>query len=328
MPTTFDYKVRNQSGQLVTGQLSGDNESLVVRKLREQGLTPIEVKKHTEGLQMEITLRPGHVKLKDLAVFCRQFATMVNSGLPILRALAILADQTDSKALEKVLTTVRIDVERGSSLSGAMAKHPKAFNDLFISMVKAGETGGVLDTVLLQLADTIENEVELRRKIKSAMTYPVVVVCLVLLIMSAMLLFVVPQFQSIYTSLGAQLPLPTRILLAVSNVTRHDWWLVILGAGGASYAVSRIKKTTQGRLQMDRAKLKTPVFGSLFHKVALARMASTFGMLMRAGVPILQTLEIVQDTVNNKVVGGALEDVKLSVREGETIAHPLAKHAV
>ena len=328
MPTTFDYKVRNQAGQLVTGQLIGDNESLVVRKLREQGLTPIEVKKHTEGLQMEITLRPGHVKLKDLAVFCRQFATMVNSGLPILRALAILADQTDSKALEKVLTTVRIDVERGSSLSGAMAKHPKAFNDLFISMVKAGETGGVLDTVLLQLADTIENEVELRRKIKSAMTYPVVVVCLVLLIMSAMLLFVVPQFQSIYTSLGAQLPLPTRILLAVSNVTRHDWWLVILGAGGASYAVSRIKKTTQGRLQMDRAKLKTPVFGSLFHKVALARMASTFGMLMRAGVPILQTLEIVKDTVNNTVIAGALEDVKASVREGETIAQPLAKHAV
>ena len=328
MPTTFDYKVRNQAGQLVSGQLIGDNESLVVRKLREQGLTPIEVKKHSDGLQMEITLRPGHVKLKDLAVFCRQFATMVNSGLPILRALAILADQTDSKALEKVLTTVRIDVERGSSLSGAMAKHPKAFNDLFISMVKAGETGGVLDTVLLQLADTIENEVELRRKIKSAMTYPVVVVCLVLLIMSAMLLFVVPQFQSIYTSLGAQLPLPTRILLAVSNVTRHDWWLVILGAGGASYAVSRIKKTTQGRLQMDRAKLKTPVFGSLFHKVALARMASTFGMLMRAGVPILQTLEIVKDTVNNTVIAGALEDVKASVREGETIAQPLAKHAV
>ena len=328
MPTTFDYKVRNQSGQLVTGQLIGDNESLVVRKLREQGLTPIEVKKHTEGLQMEITLRPGHVKLKDLAVFCRQFATMVNSGLPILRALAILAEQTDSKALERVLTTVRIDVERGSSLSGAMAKHPKAFNDLFISMVKAGETGGVLDTVLLQLADTIENEVELRRKIKSAMTYPVVVVCLVLLILSAMLLFVVPQFNSIYASLGAQLPLPTRILLAASNITRSKAWLVILLAIGGVVAFNRFKKTPRGRQEVDRLKLKAPVFGPLFHKVALARMASTFGMLLRAGVPILQALEIVKDTVNNKVVGGALEDVKLSVREGETIAHPLAKHAV
>ena len=328
MPTTFDYKVRNQTGQLVTGQLIGDNESLVVRKLREQGLTPIEVKKHTEGLQMEITLRPGHVKLKDLAVFCRQFATMVNSGLPILRALAILAEQTDSKALEKVLTTVRIDVERGSSLSGAMAKHPKAFNDLFISMVKAGETGGVLDTVLLQLADTIENEVELRRKIKSAMTYPVVVVCLVLLILSAMLLFVVPQFNSIYASLGAQLPLPTRILLAASNITRSKAWLVILVGIGGVVAFNRFKKTRQGRLQVDRVKLKSPVFGPLFHKVALARMASTFGMLLRAGVPILQALEIVKDTVNNKVIGGALEDVKTSVREGESIAHPLAKHAV
>jgi type IV pilus assembly protein PilC len=328
MPTTYDYKVRNQAGTLVTGQLIGDNESLVVRKLREQGLTPIEVKKHTEGLQMEITLRPGHVKLKDLAVFCRQFATMVNSGLPILRALAILAEQTDSKSLEKVLTAVRIDVERGSSLSGAMAKHPKAFNDLFVSMVKAGETGGVLDTVLLQLADTIESEVELRRKVKSAMTYPVVVVCLVLGILSAMLLFVVPQFNSIYASLGAQLPLPTRILLAASNIVRSKSWLVILLAGGAVVAFGRYKKTRQGRLQVDRAKLKAPVFGPLFHKVALARMASTFGMLLRAGVPILQSLEIVKDTVNNKVIAGALEDVKTSVREGESIAHPLAKHAI
>jgi type IV pilus assembly protein PilC len=328
MPTTYDYKVRDKAGTLVVGQVIGDNETAVVRKLREQGMTPIEVKKHSEGLSMEISLRPGHVKLKELAVFCRQFATMVNSGLPILRALAILADQTESKALEKVLTSVRVDVERGSSLSGAMTKHPKAFNDLFISMVKAGETGGVLDTVLLQLADMIESEVELRRKIKSAMTYPVVVVCLVLLILSAMLLFVVPQFQSIYTSLGAQLPLPTRILLAASNVVRHEWWLVIMVAVGAALLFRRVKKTPQGRMAVDQAKLKAPVFGSLFHRVALARMASTFGMLLRAGVPILQALEIVKDTVNNKVIAGALEDVKTSVREGESIAHPLAKHAV
>ena len=181
------------------------------------GLTPIQVKQASTGLKMEINLRPGRVKLKQIAVFCRQFATMVNSGLPILRALSILTDQTENKELAKVLFAVRADVENGSSLSAAMAEHPKAFNNLFISMVKAGETGGVLDDVLLSLADQIEREVELRRQIKSAMTYPVVVVALVTLILAAMLLFVVPQFETIYASLGGTLPLPTRMLLGVSR---------------------------------------------------------------------------------------------------------------
>jgi type IV pilus assembly protein PilC len=328
MAVTYDYKVRDRTGKVVTGQLVGDNESLVLRKLREMGMTPVEIKQHKDGIQMEINLRPGRVKLKELSVFCRQFATMVNSGLPILRALAILSEQTESKELQKVLLGTRLDVEQGASLSGAMARYPKAFNDLFIAMVKAGETGGVLDTVLLNLADMIENEVELRRKIKSAMTYPVAVVCMVVLIMSAMLLFVVPQFQTIYASLGGKLPLPTQILLTASKIVRTYWWVVIgLGIGG-TVAFRRFKKTPVGRLQVDRVKLKAPVFGPLFQKVALARMASTFGMLLRAGVPILQALDIVKDTVNNKVISGALEEVKVSVREGESIARPLAKHGV
>lgn len=328
MAITYDYKVRDRTGNVVTGQLVGDNETLVLQKLREMGMTPVEVKKHTDGLKMEINLRPGRVKLKELSVFCRQFATMVNSGLPILRALSILTEQTESKELQKVLLGTRLDVEQGASLSGAMAKYPKAFNDLFIAMVKAGETGGVLDTVLLNLADTIENEVELRRKIKSAMTYPIAVVCLVVLIMSAMLLFVVPQFETIYKSLGGQLPLPTRVLLSASKLFRTRWWAVALAAAGTTFALRRYKKTPGGRLRIDTFKLKVPVFGPLFQKVALARMASTFGMLLRAGVPILQVLDIVKDTVDNKVISGALEEVKVSVREGESIARPLAKHTV
>lgn len=328
MAITYDYKVRDRTGKVVTGQLVGDNESLVLRKLREMGLTPVEVKQHKDGLQMEINLRPGRVKLKELSIFCRQFATMVNAGLPILRALAILSEQTESKELQKVLLATRLDIEQGASLSGAMARYPKAFNDLFIAMVKAGETGGVLDTVLLNLADMIENEVELRRKIKSAMTYPVVVVCLVVLIMSAMLLFVVPQFQTIYASLGSELPLPTRLLLSASKIMRTYWWLLIGASIGGTMALRRYKKTPAGRLQVDRVKLRAPVFGPLFQKVALARMASTFGMLLKAGVPILQALDIVKDTVNNKVISGALEEVKVSVREGDSIARPLAKHGV
>jgi type IV pilus assembly protein PilC len=328
MPATYDYKVRDRSGNLVTGQLVGDSEGLVMAKLREMGMTPVDVKKSSAGLKMEINLRPGHVKLKHLSIFSRQFATMVNSGLPILRALAILSDQTESSELKKVLTQVRVDVEQGASLSGAMSKHPKAFNDLFIAMVKSGETGGVLDNVLLRLADIIEKEVELRRKIKSAMTYPIAVVALVVLLLSAMLLFVVPQFQSIYASLGGTLPLPTRVLLAVSKAVRSYWYIVGLGTFAFAFAFRRYKKTPAGRAMVDSIKLKVPVFGGLFHKTALARFSSTLGMLLRSGVPILQALDIVAETVNNNVMAKAIVDLQGSVREGEAIAKPLAKHAV
>ena len=328
MPQTYDYKVRDRTGSLVTGQLVGDSETLVLQRLREMGMTPVEVKKAGTGMKMEIKLRPGRVKLKTVAVFCRQFATMVNSGLPILRAISILADQTDNQELEKVLVQARTDVEQGSSLSGALAKHPKVFNNLFISMVKAGETGGVLDDVLLSLADQIEKEVELRRQIKSAMTYPVVVVAMVLLILAAMLLFVVPQFETIYSNLGGTLPLPTRILLGISNAFRTYWYMFGLAFGVGSVLFRRYKKTDAGRARVDAAKIRVPVFGPLFHKVALARFSSTLGMLLRAGVPILQALDNVKETVNNRVIADAVDDVKTSVREGESIAKPLGKHKV
>jgi type IV pilus assembly protein PilC len=328
MTQTYDYKVRDRTGNLVTGQLAGDSETLVLEKLRQMGMTPVEVKKANAGLKMEINLRPGRVKLKQVAIFCRQFATMVNSGLPILRALSILADQTESKELAKVLVQARTDVEQGSSLSAAMGKHPKAFSNTFIAMVKAGETGGVLDDVLLQLADQIEKEVSLRRQIKSAMTYPVVVVALVVLIMSAMLLFIVPQFETIYSSLDSKLPLPTTILLAASRAFTKYWWMFIMGSVGATILFKRYKKSDAGRARIDALKIRVPVFGPLFHKVAIARFSSTLSMLMRAGVPILQALEIVKDTVNNQVISSAVEDVKTSVREGESIAKPLGKHKV
>src|SRR5215510_5408209 len=328
MPQAYDYQVRDRTGTLVTGQMAGDSETLVLQRLREMGMTPVQVKKASSGLKMEINLRPGRVKLKQIAVFCRQFATMVNSGLPILRALSILTDQTENKELAKVLVQARTDVENGSSLSAAMGKHPKAFNNLFISMIKAGETGGVLDDVLLSLADQTEREVELRRQIKSAMTYPVVVVALVLLILGAMLLFVVPQFETIYTQLNGTLPLPTRVLLGVSSAFRKYWYIVMLLTGVGAFLLRRYKRTDAGRARVDAAKIRIPVFGPLFHKVALARFSSTLAMLLRAGVPILQALDNVKETVNNQVIAAAVEDVKTSVREGESIAKPLAKHKV
>jgi type IV pilus assembly protein PilC len=328
MPETYTYKARDRSGNMVNGSLEADSEGLVLQRLREMGYTPLEASKKSSGLNLEINLRPGRVKLKEVAVFSRQFATMVNSGLPILRALAILAEQTESKELQKAIVGVRIDVEHGSSLSGGMSKFPKAFNDLYIAMVKSGETGGMLDEVLLRLADEIEKEVHLRQKIKSAMTYPVAVVGLVFLIMSAMLLFVVPQFQSIYSELGGTLPLPTRILLGMSKIFKSYWWIVLLLSVGAMQFFKRYKKTEQGRSQIDAFKLRVPIFGNLFHKTALSRFSSTLGMLLKSGVPILQAMDIVVDTVNNRVISRAVVDVQASVREGESIAKPLAKHSV
>jgi type IV pilus assembly protein PilC len=328
VPTTYNYKARDKAGKVISGSLLADNEALVLNRLREMGHTPLEVGKQKKGLNLEINLRPGKVKLKPLAVFSRQFATMINSGLPILRALAILADQSDNTELRKILTQVRMDVEQGSSLSAAMEKHPGAFNNLFIAMIRSGETGGVLDSVLLRLADQIEAEVELRGRIKSAMTYPVVVVCLVVLIMAAMLLFIVPQFETIYTQLGGTLPLPTRILLDMSKAVRTFWYMVIGGAIAFTIFFRRYKKTEKGRLVVDRLKLRVPVFGPLFHKVALSRFSATLGMLLRSGVPILAALDIVRDTVNNKIIGNAVIDVQGSVRQGESIAKPLGKHQV
>ena len=326
MPDTFAYKVRDKSGQVISGTIVADNEALVLQRLREQGLTPLDVSKQGRGMNIELSAKK--VKLKEIAVFSRQFATMVNSGLPILRALSILADQTSNPTLQKALGAARLDVEQGASLSQAFQKHPKIFNDLYVSMVKSGETGGSLDTTLLRLAETLENEVRLRGKIKSAMTYPVAVVGLVVLIMSAMLLFVVPQFESIYAGLGGTLPLPTRVLLALSKAFQTYWWMFLLATVGGRFAFRRYKKTERGREVMDALKLRVPIFGKLFHKTALARFSSTLAMLLRSGVPILQALDIVMDTVNNKVISKAVQEVQSAVREGESMARPLTKHAV
>jgi type IV pilus assembly protein PilC len=327
MADTYRYKVRDRTGNVTSGSLVADSEALVLARLREQGLTPLDVKREKKGLG-SIEIGGKKVKFKQIAVFSRQFATMVNSGLPILRALSILAEQTDNKELARVLGEARLDVEQGASLSGALAKHDRVFNNLYISMVRAGETGGSLDSTLTRLAEMIEGEVKLRGKIKSAMTYPVAVVALVVLIMSAMLLFVVPQFETIYASLDAKLPLPTRSLLFVSDVFKTYWYVFVGGVLGARFFLRRWKKTDHGREIVDSFKLRVPVFGSLFHRTALSRFSSTLAMLLRSGVPILQALEIVSETVNNKVIGKAITDVQLSVRDGESIAKPLSTHVV
>jgi len=331
MPETFAYKVRDKAGKLVEGQLEAENAQLVVSKLRSMGYVPIEIEQQgakSLSRDLKIPFLSDRIKLKDVAVFSRQFATMINSGLSMLRSLYILAEQTESKPLAAVVNQVRLDVERGSSLSAALAKHPKAFNRLFVAMVRAGEAGGVLDSVLQRLATTIEKQVELRRKVKSAMTYPAVVSLLVLLLVTAMLLFVIPMFQNIYKSLGGKLPMPTQVLIDVSNVVRHLWFVVFAAEAAAVYAFRKWINSEEGRKRWDTIKLKMPVFGGLARKTALARFGRTLSALVRAGVPILESLDIVCETSGNWVVAQAVRDTQQQVKRGEPLSRRLEDHDV
>ena len=329
MPTTYAYKVRDREGKMAAGSMEAESEEAVVGRLRQLGYAPISIEPEKgAGLKTEVKLPgTGRVKLKDLAVFSRQFATMINSGLSLLRSLTILGEQTSNRRLGEVILQVRAEVEKGTSLSAALARHPKVFNRLYVSMVRAGEIGGFLDQVLVKVAETFEKEVELRGKIRSAMTYPVVVSIMVVGIVAAMLIFIVPTFADLYESLGGTLPLPTRMLMGASNILRRFFLVVLLAVVVLVFLFRRWKATDQGRYQVDRFKLKVKVFGPLFHKTALSRFSRTLSTLIRSGVPILQALEIVGETVNNMVISRAVRDVQDAVREGESLATPLAKHA-
>jgi type IV pilus assembly protein PilC len=329
MPTSYAYKVRDREGKMAAGSMEAESEEAVVSRLRQLGYAPISIEAEKgAGLKTEVKLPgAGRVKLKDLAVFSRQFATMINSGLSLLRALTILGEQTSNRRLGEVIIQVRAEVEKGTSLSAGMARHPKVFNRLYVSMVRAGEIGGFLDQVLVKVAETFEKEVELRGKIRSAMTYPVVVFTMVIGIVAAMLIFIVPTFEGLYESLGGTLPLPTRMLMNASNILRRFFPLVVLGMIVLTFLFRRWKASQKGRYQWDKFKLKVKVFGPLFHKTALSRFSRTLSTLIRSGVPILQALEIVGETVNNQVISRAVRDVQDSVREGESLATPLSKHA-
>lgn len=328
--TTFDYVVRDRAGKTKSGALDAPDQRAVATKLRDMGYAPVSITMQQQSaLKKDLTI-PGFgpkVGLKDLAVFSRQFSTMINSGLSLIRALNILVDQTENSKLAEILGEIRNDIEGGKGLSESLTRHEE-FPKLFVAMVKAGEIAGMLDAVLLRIADTLEKDLELRRKIKSAMTYPVVVLIMAILLTIVMLIFIVPVFVGMFESLGGTLPLPTRVLLLLSTAVRKFWYLLLLLPIGGWQGFKYARKQPKIRRQLDGVKLKLPVFGNLFHKIALSRFTRNFGSLLRAGVPILSSLEITGETVNNGLIAEALDDVKDAVREGDNVARPLAKHAV
>ncbi len=329
--TTFAYRVKDKEGNIHEGEMQAASSSAAAKALRERGFMPIQVdQKAASALQKEIKIPglSGRVKAKEVAIFSRQFATMINSGLSLLRSLNILAEQTPNRAFSEIILDVKAEVEKGSSLSQAMEKHPKTFNRLYVAMVKAGEVGGVLDDTLERLASTLEAQVELRSKIKSAMMYPVAVMGLVVFIVVAMLIFVVPMFEGMYADLGGTLPVPTQILVQASRIMAKFWYLFFAVTIGLIMAFRAWKKTDRGRASWDAFKLKLPIFGKLVHKTAIARFAHTLASLTKTGVPILQSMDIVAETSGNEVVARAVYAVQASVKEGESLAPPLAAHPV
>jgi type IV pilus assembly protein PilC len=324
---TFAYTGRNSAGKLVKGHVDATTEGAVATRLRTMGLSPVSIEESAggTGLNREISI-PGFTKgvgLKDLAVMSRQMATMIGAGLSLLRTLNILAEQTENKTLAKQLATISKDVESGTSLSDAMRRHDETFPPLMINMVRAGETGGFLDNALTSIAANFEKEAKLRGTIKSAMTYPVVVLIISGIAVIAMLIFIVPTFENMFKSLGGQLPLPTEMLVQLSHAMV---WLgpVIVVAVIVFWLWWRKNKHTEAvRRRLDPVKLKLPVFGALLKKIAVARFSRNFANMISAGVPILQALHIVGETSGNWVIERALQRVSESVRQGKSIAGPL-----
>ena len=321
---TFTYRARNKQGELLQDQTEGSDTMAVVSELRQQGLLVIEVKEQS-ATQKDILAPFKGVRLSDLVVFSRQFATMINAGLPIVRALYILSEQTENQKLKDVVVQVRKDVEAGLALSEALERHPKVFSRLYVEMVRAGEIGGLLDGVLLRVADQLEKDQDLRRKVKSAMTYPVVVLVLAILAASFMLIFIVPVFARMFEDLGGTLPLPTRVAMGISDILTSIFGvLVYAGMGAAVFGFLRWKKTENGRRIWGRLSLRIPAkIGDVIQKVALARFARTLGTLSAAGVPILQAIEITATSSGNWVMENALLKSRDAIREGIPIYKPL-----
>ena len=327
MATTFNYTVKDRTGREVTGSLEADNADVLAARLRQTGYYVVQIDEVKTSLRKkEIYIFGAKVKTEEITIFTRQFATMINAGLPLIKCLNILAQQTGSKLLADIITDCQKEVEGGRSLSEALGKHPEAFSNLYVSMVRAGELGGMLDDVLLRVASQMEREQEIRAKVKSALTYPIAVMGISVLLLTAMIVFVVPRFANMFAQLGGKLPTFTQILVDISHfVGGYGGLIIIAFIIGFVILFRRFKATDRGRFMLDSMKLKLPVVGTLFHKAAMSKFSRTLGTLISSGVPILGALEITGETTGNMVVTRALDAVRAGVKDGETIAKPLSE---
>ena len=320
MPT-FEWKGTARNGQTQTGVLVADSKDAVINVMRRQQIVVTAVKE--KGKEIALPKFGGSVPPQSIAIFTRQFSVMIDAGLPLVQCLEILGGQQDHKVFKRTLIQIRQDVESGSNLADAMRKHPKVFNDLFTNMVAAGEAGGILDTILQRLSTYIEKSVKLNSQVKSAMIYPVAVISIACIVVAVILWKVIPVFASLFASLGAELPLPTRVVIALSNFIADYWWLIGIVIVATIYSIRKYHETYKGKRVLDGILLKMPVLGMLLRKIAVARFCRTLATLTSSGVPILDGLQITARTAGNSIVEDAIMATRKSVEEGKTISEPL-----
>jgi len=320
---TYRFKAVDLTGLPQKGEIAGESMQAVTDELKQRGLAVMDVQEKKSGLSMEIAL-PARVKAADLTVMTRQLATMVSSGMTLLRAFHVLEEQIENKKLKEVVEQVRENIEAGLLLSDALARHPKIFGPLYVAMVRAGEAGGVLEESLDRTADQLEKDDSLRRQVKSAMMYPAVVLSFAVIVLFALITFIVPVFAGVFADFGGELPLITRFTMALSDIAKNFWWAIILGGIGTFVGFKKWRTSEWGRPQWDAFRLKIPCkIGDTVQKIALARWSRTFSALYSAGVPIMQAIEVTGQTAGNHVVEKAMEAVIESVKTGGSIAAPL-----
>lgn len=329
----FKYKARDDKGNMLENVVISESVVELKQQLKDKGLYLIEAEDlmAKKGGVMDLKIdaflsKLTKVKLKDMVVFSRQFSALINAGVAMMRALTLLSDQSDNPKMRMILNQIKADVEQGTSLSDAFARHPATFDNLYVSMIRAGETGGVLDEVLNRIAKFLEDRARLVHQVKSAMTYPAIVTVLALIIFFVMLTFILPKFSQLFGRLGGELPAYTQFLINISNTLRSPWILVIIGAVVfIFFVIKSIYATPSGRYNIDNILLHVPIFGDLLKKVAVARFTRTFGTLVRSGVPILSALEIVEESAGNAVLAKVVAEVRSEVNQGGSISDPLSR---
>src|SRR5687767_10972547 len=321
----YEYTARSSTGQIQKGQIEAQNTDEVTAHVRKNRMLLVSVRQAPKAIKFGMGPR---IKTRDIVIFTRQFATMINAGLPLVQSLTILAQQTENKALQEVTRAVVYDVEAGNTLADAFAKHPKAFTDLYVNMVAAGEAGGILDTILLRLATFLEKNDALVRKVKGAMVYPGVIMAVAGIAIAVLLVFVIPTFSEMFASAGMELPLPTRVVIALSDFLIGFWWAILGLIGAMVFGIRKYYGTPVGRKNLDSMLLRAPVLGDIIRKSAVSRFTRTLGTLISSGVSILDGLEITAKTSGNRVVHDAVMDSRASIAGGETIAAPLERSKV
>ena len=324
----YIWKGVNRKGKKKKGEMEAESENFVRLTLRRQGIEPSTIKPKPKDLFENIKFLQPRVGEKDLVVMTRQFATMIDAGLPLVQCLEILYGQQENRTFKRILKNIKEDVEEGSTFADALKQHPEVFDDLFVNLVAAGEIGGILDIILNRLAAYIEKASKLKKKVKGAMTYPIVVMCIAVLVVAVILVFVIPVFQTMFADFGKALPVPTQIVVTMSHFVKHYILYMIVGVVVLILLFKRFYKTERGRALVDNLVLKTPVFGMLLRKVAVAKFTRTLGTMISSGVPILDSLDIVAATAGNKTIEEALRETRQSISEGRTIAEPLADSEV